>query len=68
MWFKKFLLGMKEEIKNPMVIYCDNTSAIKISKNPVIHTKTKHIAIKYHFLREFVQDKEARLEYVNKKE
>ena len=33
-----------------------------------MHTKTKHIAIKYHFLRELVQDKEVRLEYVNTKE
>lgn len=59
---------MKEEIKEPMVIYCDNISAINISKNLVMHTKTKHIAIKYHFLRELFQGKEVRLEYVNTKE
>jgi hypothetical protein len=34
-------------------IHCDNTSAISVSKNPV-HSKTKHIPIKYHFLREKV--------------
>ena len=33
-----------------------------------MHTKTKYIAIKYHFLRELVQDMEVRLEYVNTKE
>ena len=33
-----------------------------------MHTKTKHITIKYHYLRELVQDKEVRLEYVNTKE
>ena len=33
-----------------------------------MHTKTKHIAIKYHYLREIVQDKEVRLEYMNTKE
>ena len=59
---------MKEEIKKLVIIHCDNTSAINISKNPVMHTKTKHIAIKYHFVRELVQDKEIRLEYVNTKE
>ena len=37
-------------------------------KNPVMHFKTKHIAIKYHFVRELVQDKEIRLEYVHTKE
>ena len=59
---------MKEEKKEPVVVYCEKISAIKISKNPVMHTKTKHIAIKYHFLRELVQDKEVILEYVNTKE
>ena len=59
---------MKIEIKDLVVIYCDNTSAINMSKNPVMHTKTKHIAIKYHFLRELLQDKEVILEYVNTKE
>ena len=59
---------MKMEIKEPVVMFCDNTSAINISKNPVMHSKTKHIAIKYHFVRELVQDKEIRLEYVHTKE
>ena len=59
---------MKEKITKPMVLYCDNTSAINISKNPMMHTKTKHITIKYHYLRELVQDKEMRMEYVNTKE
>ena len=67
-WYKQLLEVMKVEIKDPIVIYCDNTSAIDISKNPVMHTKTKHIAIEYHFLRELVQDKEVKLEYVNIKE
>ena len=67
-WLKQILPGIKSEIKDPVVIYCDNTNAINISKNPVMHSKTKHIAIKYHFLRELVQEKEFRLEYVNTKE
>ena len=59
---------MKSKINDLVVIYCDNTSAINISKNPVIHSKTKDIAIKYQFLRELVQEKEVRLEYMNTKE
>ena len=51
-----------------MILYCDNTTAINISKNPVMHTKTKHIAIKYYYLRELVQDKEVKVEYVNSKD
>ena len=62
------MLGMKEEIKKLVFIYYDNTSANNISKNPLMHSKTKDIAIKYHFLGELVQDKEVRLEYVNTEE
>ena len=67
-WFKQLLESMKVEIKEPVVMFCDNTSAINISNNHVMHSKTKHIAIKYHFVRELVQDKETRLEYVHTKE
>ena len=35
-----------------MPIMCDNSSAISISKNPVQHSRTKHIDIRYHFLRD----------------
>ena len=53
-WFKQLLEGMKVEIKEPVFIFCDNTSAINISKNLVIHSKTKNIAIKYNFVKELV--------------
>lgn len=68
MWIRKLLKGIKEEITEPIIIFCNNTSAINTSKNPFMHTKTNHIASKYHYLRELVQDKEVRLEYVNTKE
>ena len=67
-WLKHILSRMKEEDKDPIVIYSDNTSQINISKNPISHTKTKHITIKYHYFKELVQDKEVRLEYINTKE
>ena len=35
-------------------IFCDNTSAICLSKNPILHSKAKHIEIKHHFLRDYV--------------
>ena len=59
---------MKEDITKLVTLYCDNTSAISISNNLVMHTKTKHITVKYHYVRELVQDKEVKMEYVNTKE
>jgi hypothetical protein len=32
-------------------LQCDSTSAISVAKNPVLHSKTKHIEVRYHFLR-----------------
>ena len=67
-WIKHLLKGMKEEISEPMILYCDNTSAINISKNPVMHTKTKHITIKYNYVRKLVEDRQVNMEYINLKE
>ena len=33
-------------------LFCDNTSAISVAKNPVLHSKTKHIEVHFHFLRD----------------
>ena len=60
---------MQEEVTyHVLTIYCDNTSKINISMNTMMHEKTKHISIKYHYLREKVQEKQVRLEYVKSKE
>ena len=67
-WIKHLLQGMKEEVIELVILYCDNTSAINISKNLVMHAKTKHIAIKYHYVRELVEDKQMKMEYVSSKE
>jgi hypothetical protein len=65
---KKTLTDIQVEYDEPIPIYCDNKSAISISKNPVMHSKTKHIPIKYHFLQEQVAEKNIRVEYVGTKE
>lgn len=68
LWMKKRLQDIQIEQKKPISIICNNTSAIIISKNPMMHSKKKHIPIKYHFLRELVNDKIVKLEYVPTKE
>lgn len=50
--------------KGPTVIYEDNTGAIAMSENPVSHNRTKHIDIKYHFVRERVELGEIKLVHV----
>ena len=36
----------------PILLYCDNKSAIELVKNATFHSRTKHIAIHYHYIRE----------------
>ena len=62
-WMKKVLTdyGISQDT---MVVYCDNSSAIDISKNPVQHSKTKHIEIMYHFIKNHVERKIVCLEYI----
>ena len=48
-------------------ILCDNTSAINLSKNPIQHSRSKHIDIKHHFIRDHVQKGEIELIFVDTK-
>ena len=47
------------------MIYCDNNSAIKLSKNPVLHGRSKHIDVRFHFLRDLTRDGVVELVYCN---
>ena len=43
---------------------CDNTSAINLTKNPIMHSKTKHIQICHHFIRDHVQRDDISLKFI----
>ena len=51
-WLRKIFKDMGEKQSGPTTINCDNKSAIAMAKNPIHHNRTKHIAIKYDFIRE----------------
>ena len=51
-------------VQDTLIEYFDNTSAINISKNPVQHSRTKHIDICHHFIRELVENKTVVIEHV----
>ena len=64
LWMQKLLLdyGICQE---HLTIYCDNTSVINISKNPIQHSRMKHIEIRHRFIREFVEDSTLTLEFIH---
>ncbi|WJX83726.1 hypothetical protein P8452_66368 [Trifolium repens] len=66
-WMKQMLKEYNVE-QDALTLCCDNMSAINISKNPVQHSKTKHIDIRHHFIRDLVENKIVTLEHVGTKE
>jgi hypothetical protein len=53
-------LGFPQEI--PTVIKGDNEGSVAMAKNPQFHRRTKHISIRWHWIRDLVQENEIRLE------
>ena len=64
-WIRKFLteLGFKHLASDATVIHGDNETAIKLAKDPIQHSKAKHIQIKYHWQRERVEEGDFCFEY-----
>ncbi|GJV76534.1 hypothetical protein Tco_1508118 [Tanacetum coccineum] len=64
------ILWMKSQLSNYDIVYekvpifCDNTNAIAISNNPVLHSRTKHIDIKYHFIRYHIIKGDTELHFI----
>ncbi|GJR02356.1 retrovirus-related pol polyprotein from transposon TNT 1-94 [Tanacetum coccineum] len=54
LWMKQALVDYDVKLNNEPVL-CDNKGAIDLSKNPVLHSRSKHIEIRHHFLRDNVQ-------------
>ncbi|KAL5754374.1 hypothetical protein ACOSP7_022594 [Xanthoceras sorbifolium] len=63
-WLQSFLeeLGKKQEDN---VLYCDSQSAIHLAKNPFFHSRTKHIQLRYHFIRSLLEDGILKLEKIS---
>jgi hypothetical protein len=64
-WLRKMLVALFGQEMPPTVIHCDNQSCIKLSENPVFHDRSKHIEIRYHFIRDWVQRGAVQLQYVS---
>jgi hypothetical protein len=68
------LLWMRQTLRDcgykltKVPLLCDNESAIRMADNPVEHSRTKHIAIRYHFLRDHQQRGDIEIAYINTKD
>ncbi|GKA91412.1 hypothetical protein Tco_0813282 [Tanacetum coccineum] len=62
-WLRRIFEDIGEKKMKPTTIFCDSMSTIAIAKNPVHHSRTKHIALKHHFIREAIEEGEVQLEF-----
>jgi hypothetical protein len=53
-WLQQLLTELHTPLHKTTLVYCDNVSAIYMSKNPIQHQRTKHVEIDIHFVRERV--------------
>ena len=67
-----FFLGLQVKqmltvgmVQDTLTVLFDKMSAINISKNPVQHSRTKHIHIRHYFIRDLVESKTVCLEYID---
>ncbi|CAL8103869.1 unnamed protein product [Prunus armeniaca] len=62
-WLRRILEELRGLQEGPTPVYCDNNSAIKLSKNPVLHGISKYIDVRYHFLHDLTKDETIDLIY-----
>jgi len=62
-WLQTIISELGYKLSRPSIIYSDNQSSITLSENPKHHDRTKHIDLRFHFLREKVKNKILKLEY-----
>ena len=63
-WMRKILSNLFDLQMESTCIHCDNHSCVKFLENRVFHDKSKHIKIKYHYIRDMVKRGAVKLEYV----
>ncbi|GKB43117.1 retrovirus-related pol polyprotein from transposon TNT 1-94 [Tanacetum coccineum] len=56
-WLKGLLIELRVNLRS-VVMNCDNQGAIHLSRNAMFHERTKHINVRYHFIKEIVKSKE----------
>jgi hypothetical protein len=67
-WLAQLLSELKSEQRTAFVLKMDSQSAIALGKNPVFHDRSKHIDVRFHFIRECVGNGKLEIEHVRTEE
>jgi hypothetical protein len=65
LWLKNFLTELGCHPKAPIALWNDNTGAVALAHDPLHHARTKHIDIKYHFIRDLIERRIVALKYMS---
>ena len=69
LWIAQFLAALEYRLLgHPVTLKADNREAILLIANPKFHQRTKHIEVRYHWIREKVNSKEIAITYISTKE
>ena len=68
LWIRSFLQELSHPVKRTTIIWNDNMGAITLAHDPVHHSRTKHIAIKHHFIRDLIKDRVIEIKYMSTNE
>jgi hypothetical protein len=67
-WLARLLAELKGEEVSTFTMKIDNESAIALSRNPVFHDRSKHIDVKFHYIRECIEDNRIQLQSIKTEE
>ena len=62
-WLRRMLVDFHNEQYGPTSIFCDNKATIAMTRNPAFHSRTKHIDIRFHFIRDLTSEGIIELKY-----
>ena len=68
LWLRYLLSDLCFSPSSATTIWCDNLGASYLSANPIIHARTKHVEVDYHFVRDRVTKKEIQIRFISSKD
>ncbi|XP_020680826.1 uncharacterized protein LOC110098350 [Dendrobium catenatum] len=63
-WLRRLLQDFSIPPTTPTSLFCDNVSALALAQNPVFHARTKHIEVDFHFIRDYIRQKQISVHHI----
>ena len=64
LWYEMFMNELGIKYNHPMIVNVDSQGAMQLTTNPIYHKRTKHVDIRYHFIRDVIEKGDIKLKHV----